>query len=106
MSIYQRFKITLRKDHGHHFLLGGAIGFIGLFLEIKYLFISLYWPTLLAIQIVGYGIEFIQNYIPNRHVDATDAFATVAGGVTGMLLFELGLDLMYTFQYFGIPEHL
>jgi len=106
MSLYQRFKITLRKDHGHHFLLGCAIGFIGLFVEIKYFFILLYWPTLIAIQIVGYGIEFIQNYIPNRHVDATDAFATVAGGVAGMLLFEICLDLMYRLQYFGIPEHL
>lgn len=106
MSLYQRFKVTLRKDHGHHFLVGGAIGFIGLFFEIKYFFISLYWPTLLVIQIVAYGKEFIQNYISNRHVDATDAFATVAGGVTGILLFELGLDLMYRFQYFGISEHL
>jgi hypothetical protein len=36
--------------------------------------------------------------MPHRHVEASDAFATVAGGVAGMLLFELGLDLMYMFQ--------
>lgn len=97
MSFIKKFKITLRKDHQKHFLIGLSIGLIGLCIEAYYFFILLYWPTLLAIQTVAYGIEFIQNYIPHRHVDATDAFATVAGGVTGMLLFELGLELLYRF---------
>ena len=106
MSFNQRLKVTLRKDHGVHFLIGAAIGVAGLYIEVKHSFLTLYWPTLLVIQIVAYGTEFIQNYIPNRHVDATDAFATVSGGVAGILLFELGLDVMYRFQYFGISEYL
>lgn len=106
MSFFERFKITLRKDHQQHFIVGFIVGLIGLGIEGYNCFTLLYWPTLIAIQIVAYGIEFIQNYMPHRHVEASDAFATVAGGVAGMLLFELGLDLMYRLQYFGIPEHL
>jgi VanZ family protein len=98
MSFFERFKITLRRDHQQHFILGFIVGLIGLGIEGYNCFTLLYWPTLIAIQIVAYGIEFIQNYMPHRHVEASDAFATVAGGVAGMLLFELGLDLMYMFQ--------
>ncbi len=97
MSFFEKFKITLRKDHQKHFIIGLIVGLIGLVIEGYYFFILLYWPTLLAIQTISYGIELIQNYMPHRHVDATDAFATVAGGVTGMLLFELGLELLYRF---------
>ena len=97
MSFIEKFKVTLRKDHQQHFLIGLAVGLIGLTVEVYHFFILLYWPTLIAIQTVAYGIEFIQNYIPHRHVDATDAFATVAGGVTGILLFELTLELFYRF---------
>ena len=98
MSFIEKFKVTLRKDHQQHFLIGLAVGLIGLAIEGYYFFMLLYWPTLLAIQTIAYGIELIQNYIPYRHVDATDAFATVAGGVTGILLFELILDLFYRFS--------
>ena len=98
MSFFEKFKVTLRKDHQQHFLIGLAVGLIGLAIEGYYFFMLLYWPTLLAIQTIAYGIELIKNYITYRHVDATDAFATVAGGVTGILLFELILDLFYRFS--------
>ena len=34
MSFIEKFKVTLRKDHQQHFLIGLAVGLIGLTVEV------------------------------------------------------------------------
>jgi hypothetical protein len=86
MNFFKKYKNSMEKDKTKHYILGVCSGIV--FIVIEYWGTSsiLYWPSLVGINVVGFGIEYIQSYSETRHVEANDAYATIAGGVNGILI--------------------
>jgi len=91
MSFIKKFKKSMQADKTQHFILGFAFAII--LMVIDYNFSPLFFQgeliPLIGITLLGFGIEFAQSFTKTRHVEANDAYATIAGGVHGILLFKL-----------------
>lgn len=77
-NFIKKWCASLFPDKQMHFYFGIGCGVAALILFENALII------LLTIQVIGYGIEFVQSFIEGRNVESLDAYATVAGGVLGL----------------------
>jgi hypothetical protein len=82
-EIWDRFKRkwnnSLQYDKQAHFKLGAILGVITL--SGIWLGVAGYCGAMVIAQLVAYGLELYQSTTKNRHVEANDAYATVAGFV-------------------------
>ena len=81
----------MQADKTQHFILGFAFAIILMGLDYNFsplLFQGELIP-LIGITLLGFGIEFAQSFTKTRYVEANDAYATIAGGVHGIILFKL-----------------
>jgi hypothetical protein len=87
MSFITKFKKSMQADKTQHFIIGFAFAIILMALDYNFspLFFQGELIPLIGITLLGFGIEFAQSFTKTRHVE----YATIAGGVHGILLFKL-----------------
>lgn len=86
-NFLKKWKVSLQKDKVKHFYAGMIIGCISL-ISI-HIGILGYFIALALGQIAGYGLEVYQSTTKKRHVEANDAFATVAGSTVTITIIML-----------------
>lgn len=88
---------TIKPDKWRHFFVGVGMGllFEGL---LRYFFPAFIWTgsllVLLLVAVISYGFEVASLVFKRGHYDVMDAVAGVVGGVVGMALFVLIIQLL------------
>lgn len=84
-NFQRKWNDNLQSDKQSHFKWGWRVMFIiTLANEVT---IKTYPYSLIIISdIMGLGVEFYQSFTRDRYVEPNDAYATIAGGVAGIVL--------------------
>lgn len=89
LKFFEDWSKSLESDKLTHFIIGlcfSCIFCIMSFIIFNDIYVAI---GLIFANILGYGIEVIQSFIPNRYVEANDAWATIAGSTLGFIMFYL-----------------